>query len=552
MKGVFRVKEQKKISLESLVSEIEKNGRIGRLGKVFKTEKNYYFYDTGTGKVAKLNSNVYIVLKSLLEGMPVEDIKNLQLSKSEFEDAISEIKSAMENEHILQAPPLKTLTGDAVTELDDILENKVENVTLEVTEKCNLRCKYCIYHPSHPEYRAFGHENMKWDVAKKAIDFLKEHSQNAENRHIGFYGGEPLLNFELIERAVEYAKKLFGEDMSFAITTNATLVNDKIAEYFAKNNFNIIISLDGPQEMHDANRLMVNGTGSFEKTVMGAKKLFEAFHKEGKSSKIGFNMVVSGPGYLEQYTKIQEFIEKSEWIPKDVMILTATVDHGPSESDYFLPQGKEDRWFMEEFYEPLMKWEEVYKSNPDNTEKTLFTDGYMDKGMMIIHKRLLTETPIQQYGMNGCCVPGQRRIYVTTKGEFLHCEKVGNIPCLGNVNEGFDKEKIKKLYVEDFIEEAKEYCKECWAVNLCTLCYVNCYDANGLHLSYRHNSCRNERKYLEDKVMNHQFNWWFDYAPIRGLCLQRLKGGCLKHLYRLASKRGYLLVSSLFDSSFCC
>lgn len=70
-KGVFRVKEQEKLSLESLVSEIEKNGRIGRLGKVFKTEMNYYFYDTGTGKVAKLNSNVYIVLKSLLEGMLV-------------------------------------------------------------------------------------------------------------------------------------------------------------------------------------------------------------------------------------------------------------------------------------------------------------------------------------------------------------------------------------------------------------------------------------------------------------------------------------------------
>lgn len=282
MKGVFRVKEQKKISLESLVSEIEKNGRIGRLGKVFKTEKNYYFYDTGTGKVAKLNSNVYIVLKSLLEGMPVEDIKNLQLSKSEFEDAISEIKSAMENEHILQAPPLKTLTGDAVTELDDILENKVENVTLEVTEKCNLRCKYCIYHPSHPEYRAFGHENMKWDVAKKAIDFLKEHSQNAENRHIGFYGGEPLLNFELIERAVEYAKKLFGEDMSFAITTNATLVNDKIAEYFAKNNFNIIISLDGPQEMHDANRLNVYSIYNANLYIQLLKDFLEI--KEGENA----------------------------------------------------------------------------------------------------------------------------------------------------------------------------------------------------------------------------------------------------------------------------
>lgn len=72
----------------------------------------------------------------------------------------------------------------------------------------------------------------------------------------------------------------------------------------------------------------------------------------------------------------------------------------------------------------------------------------MDKGMMIIHKRLLTETPIQQYGMNGCCVPGQRRIYVTTKGEFLHCEKVGNIPCLGNVNEGFDKEKLRNFMLK--------------------------------------------------------------------------------------------------------
>lgn len=83
---------------------------------------------------------------------------------------------------------------------------------------------------------------------------------------------------------------------------------------------------------------------------------------------------------------------------------------------------------------------------------------------------------------------------------YVYEAAIDAIPCLGNVNEGFDKEKIKKLYVEDFIEEAKEYCKECWAVNLCTLCYVNCYDANGLHLSYRHNSCRNERKYLEDNL----------------------------------------------------
>ena len=82
----------------------------------------------------------------------------------------------MKRENVLQAPPVKTLTGEAVKNLDDILENCVENVMLEVTEKCNLRCKYCIYHSDHPEYREFGHCDMEWEIAKSAIDFLKNHS----------------------------------------------------------------------------------------------------------------------------------------------------------------------------------------------------------------------------------------------------------------------------------------------------------------------------------------------------------------------------------------
>jgi len=116
--------------------------------------------------------------------------------------------------------------------------------------------------------------------------------------------------------------------------------------------------------------------------------------------------------------------------------------------------------------------------------------------MMIIHKRLLSEKPVKKYGMNGCCVPGERRIYVTVDGNFKICEKVGDIPEIGNVDKGFDKKRIKELYFDDFIKEANKYCKDCWAINLCTLCYVNCYDKNGMHFDYRHNSCRSERNYL--------------------------------------------------------
>lgn len=491
--------------IRELYKEVSMGGRPGRLGKVFKTDKNYYFLDTGTGKVACVTEDVFKILKSLMEGDSAEDLFDLRLDEDSLEKAILEIRNAIKEEHILSALPLTTLTGTAVTDLPQIMENEVGNITLEVTEKCNLRCKYCIYNSSHPEYREFGHNHMSWDTAKKSIDFLKNHSKDAENVHIGFYGGEPLLNFELIQQCVEYAKSIFNRDIDFAMTTNAILVNDDIAKFLMENDFNIIVSLDGPEELHNENRIMIDETGSYQKTVEGAKILFNMQEKMGKKSKVGFNMVVSGPDYEEKYTKVQEFIEKEEWIPEDVMILTASVDHGPKDSEYYIPQSKEEKEFFRGSYDPLYNWEGKYRKQMEssNEKKTLFTDGIMDKGQLTIHKRLLSDKPVKSYGMNGCCVPGQRRIYVTVDGEFLLCEKVGNIPSIGNVETGFDEECIKKMYVDEFIKGAKEYCKDCWAVNLCTLCYVNCFDQKGPHFAYRHNSCRSERLYLENNLIRY-------------------------------------------------
>lgn len=487
--------------LKEFYKEISLNGCPNRLGKVFKTKKKYYFLDTGTGKVACLKKNVYKLLKSLLESDCDEDLVQLALNQTDIEDAIQEIRYAIKEEHILSAPRLVTLTGTAVTSLEDTLKSGVENVTLEVTEKCNLRCKYCIYNPSHAEYREFGHRDMQWETAKKAIDFLKSHSDGAEHPHIGFYGGEPLINFNIIKKSVEYAKENF-KDITFAMTTNATLVNEDIADYLLENEVNIIVSLDGPKDLHDANRILVNGCGSYENTVRGIRLLLDAQRRKGKKGKISFNMVVSGPNYDENYTKIQEFLDKEEWISKDIMVLTATVDRGPKDSEYYIPQGSKERQYTEGTYDPLCEWEVNYKKS-NNDKKVLFSDGVMDKGMMIIHKRLLSEYPVKAYGLNGCCVPGQRRIYVTVDGDFLLCEKVGNIPNIGNVNKGFDIDRIRSLYVEEFINNAKEYCKNCWAVNLCSMCYVNCYDKEGPHFEYRHESCRSERLYLENNLIRY-------------------------------------------------
>ena len=486
-----------------LLKKIKPYGYHGRLGKLFKTDKSNYFLDMGTGKVAKINENVFMLLSCIIENDdPIEAYNKLEISEKEKKDAVQEILDAIRDENIMSAPELMTMTGSGKTNLDEIISNGIENVTLEVTEQCNLRCKYCIYQDAHSEYRTFGKNNMEWSVAKKSIDYLKAHSKYANHRNLGFYGGEPLMNFDIVRKSVAYVEEIFSDPVDFAVTTNATMMTDEIADFLAENEFNVIVSLDGPKELHDANRVFVDGTGTFEKTIKGLKKVIQSYKKRSLKGKIGINIVVSGPDFNKDYEKIQYFLDNEEWFPNDLMILTSSVDHGPHDSQYMIPQGKEDLVYMSELVEPDFEWDRIHR-NDKKSKKGLFTDGVMDKGMLSIHKRLLLDKPVEQYGMNGCCVPGQRRIYVTTQGKFLMCEKVGNIPSIGDVDHGLDIEKIRKLYVNDFIDNAKNYCKDCWAVNLCSLCYVNCYDEKGVRMSYRHKSCRSERKYIEDNLIRY-------------------------------------------------
>ena len=489
-------------NVKELLQLVSEHGYLGRLGKLFQTNSHYYFLDTGTGKVARIDKYTHDILSCILESeSPASSLQALP-DTDEYNNAFNGLKNAIFKEHILSAPVVETLTGDAVLYLDQIIKDGLQNVTLEVTEQCNLRCKYCIYQEDHTEYRKFGAKKMSWETAKAAIDYLKDHSDYTEKPHVGFYGGEPLLNFEIIKRSVEYAKKVFDKELLFALTTNATLVTDEIAEFFAANGMNLIISLDGPKEMHDANRVFTDGSGSYEQTRIGIEKLVCAYKKRHCTEKLGFNIVVSGPDYEKDYDIIQHFFDNADWIPEDVLFTTSTVDRGPKDSSYVLPQSAEDLEYMRNAIEPNYEWEKNRRNLPKG-KRGLIVDGAIDKGMLAIHKRLLLDKPAEKYGMNGCCVPGQRRIYVTADGRFLLCEKVGNIPAIGNVHTGLDAELIRKVYVDDFIAEATQYCRNCWAINLCSLCYVNCYDENGPHFAFRHNSCMSERKYIEENLIRY-------------------------------------------------
>ncbi|MDR1522058.1 MAG: 4Fe-4S cluster-binding domain-containing protein [Streptococcaceae bacterium] len=203
---------------EQFFKNLQKDQYFPRFGKVFQTDDYYYFLDMGTGKIAQVNKDVYLVLKALFEtNNDFQSLGALSLTDQILKKALAKIRLGVEKQHILSAPLFSEVKGKATLSLDSMLESEVAHIILEVTEKCNLRCKYCIYHPTHLLHRRFGTKDMSVFTAKCAIDFLASHSQKNQEVYIGFYGGEPLLNFPLIKFSIQYAKSIFkNKKVSFS------------------------------------------------------------------------------------------------------------------------------------------------------------------------------------------------------------------------------------------------------------------------------------------------------------------------------------------------
>lgn len=482
------------LEFQEYFDELFKGQYRKRFGKLFKTENNFYFLDTGTGKLAELSEMEYNLLRIILDS---KDLILQKLSDSELE-ILNSLKNYVEEEHILQAPPVKSLHSIYEEDIERYLNEEVTDLVLEVTEKCNLRCKYCIYNESHPEFRNFSHKNMEFKVAQKAIKFLKNHS-GTESVFIGFYGGEPLMNYKLIKESVLFAKEIIkNKKINFSMTTNATLITQEIAEFLAYNEFQITISLDGNEEIHNENRLYQNGRGTFNDTMRGIELMSAAYKKYNKDIRILFNSVISEGDYYNKFEKMDNFFKRDNRIPNNSVYTSSLVDPPPRSYDYILPESEEEIEIQNEIFEPLVDW------TLDNFDMDLFSLSSLNSYLSRIHNRYLSEYPAKKYGINGCCLPGHRKVYVTVNGKFRPCERIGTSPFIGDVDRGIDIETIKKVYLEDYSKKYSGVCNNCWAVNLCGLCYTDCFDsACNFVQNYRNLDCISQRATISKALVNY-------------------------------------------------
>lgn len=457
---------------------------IDRYGIIFETKNNKYFFDTGTGKALQCNDNVYILLHHLFKNNG-EITKDITVTDEGLEAAIKELKEAIDEENIFKARELKKFECRHTCNLGDEAGKKCNQLILEVTEKCNLRCKYCIYGDDTANFRNFGMKDMDFETAKKAMDFILPIADK-EHMYLSFYGGEPLIQFDLVKKSVEYFNEHYqGEQIDYSITSNLTLLTEEMAEFMADHKFSVTCSLDGNKEIHNANRPYCDGRGSFDDTIRGLKLLIETYGDN--TELISINMVINRPYLIEKFEAIQKFYEEAAWLPKSIEIRTSYAGRDEWEDNIENESNMELINAETGYNDSLETW--LFDRTKGDAGNSTFTESSLESGLSDIHKRPISDTPLNFSWLNACCIPGSRRLYVTVDGNFSVCERIGLSPDIGNVDTGFDFEKLKKSYVDDYIEKSIKNCNNCWAVQLCNVCYARCFDEEGLDMKRKKILC---------------------------------------------------------------
>jgi len=255
---------------------------------------------------------------------------------------------------------------------------------------------------------------MSWEVAKKAVDFLWEHSVDSKRVNVGFYGGEPLLEFPLIQRVVEYCMDRFsGKELTFNITTNGTLLSDEIIRYFQVHDVSMMISLDGPKEINDQNRIFADGGGTCDAVMERIARLREIAPEYAKRLQIS---MVMDP--VNSFDCINAIFLEGDALDK-LSIMPAIVEREYDGEAITFSEDYSLKSEYQRFLAILAYWQRFPKDKVSPIARNSVTSALSDNIKIDESTSLCSiDAP------SGPCVPGQLRLFVDVSGRLFPCERV--------------------------------------------------------------------------------------------------------------------------------
>lgn len=435
--------------------------------------------DTCSGSVHVVDEVAYDIISMYKEKSEEEIVAEIlkkykdtpDVNEDEVRECIGDIKELEENK--------KLFTPDVFENMAFEWKNNskvIKALCLHIAHTCNLNCSYCF--ASQGKYQG-DRALMSFEVGKQAFDFLIANSGTRKNLEVDFFGGEPLMNWDVVKQLVNYARSIEKEhnkNFRFTLTTNGVLIDDDVIDFLNKEMDNVVLSLDGRKEVHDRFRVDYAGNGSYEKILPKFKKLVDArggekYYMRGTFThhNVDFTNDIFHMADLG-FTELS--MEPVVCSPNDPSALT-----------------EEDLPKLFEQYEILAN--EMIKRKKEGRPFTFY------------HYMLdLTEGPCIYKRITGCG-SGTEYMAVTPWGELFPCHQFVGDPkySLGNIWDG-----VTNTAVQDEFRKCNAYarpdCADCWAKLYCSGgCAANAYHATGSIQGVYKYGCELFKKRIECAVM---------------------------------------------------
>ncbi len=436
--------------------------------------------DVCSGSVHIVDEVAYDII-GMYESASHEDICAHILEKYSGRDDVTkeEIYSCFEQLEELKKAG-KLYTEDTYEPIAGKLKAKTSGVVkalcLHIAHVCNLNCSYCF--ASQGKYHG-ERALMNFEVGKRALDFLVENSVGRRNLEVDFFGGEPLMNFDVVKQLVAYARSIEkekGKNFRFTLTTNGILIDDDVIEFANKEMSNVVLSLDGRKEIHDRYRVDYQGKGSWDTIVPKFQKLVEA--RGGENYYMRGTFTHANPDFLKDIEQMLDLgfkelsMEPVVCAPDDPSALT-----------------EDDKAIVLEQYEKLA--ELMLKKHREGDPFTFYHYMIDLKGGPCIYKRI------------SGCGSGTEYMAVTPWGDLYPCHQfVGEDKYkLGSVFEGITNTEAQNEFAECNVY-SREECRDCWARLYCSGgCAANAYHATGSVKGIYKYGCDLFRKRMECAIM---------------------------------------------------
>ncbi len=360
---------------------------------------------------------------------------------------------------------------------------RINAIIFELTQDCNLRCKYCIYSGKFYFHRIYNKKNLSFSIAKQVINYFYDLLKLSDEKEIGFgfYGGEPLLNFYLMKKIVNYVeKKFYGWKIHYTLSTNGTLLHKKdIIKYMISKEFDMRISIDGPEKNHDAYRVYINGKGTFERIIRNLRFLYE------KYAKYFLEHISIGVTHSPELSllDIYNFFDKEDMFKDTRSISVGDVNSINSElynngEDYASDRSKEEDEIFKQIIRKVKRGKKL---------------SAIDKAFIKIHDiREYIGKTIYFYSQNTCLF--NSRVFIDVEGHFHICEKGNSKFIIGDYENGYNYKKMVNIY-HDFENILVERCSECDYKFFCNLCFAS-IENNG-NFSFPENYCEGRKDFIK-------------------------------------------------------